>query len=107
MESILNSREIMGQFVDALLAQKYPGQPADALQDERESAIKSLDDEVCYAIFGSLDTEQLAEINQILDTTPDESHITAFFDKVGINPEKQSSEAMQNFAKKFLGGTNE
>ena len=107
MESILNSREIMGQFVDALMAQKYPGQPADTLQNEREAAIKSLDDEVCYAIFGGLDTEQLAEINRILDTTPDESHITAFFDKAGIKPEEKSAEAMQNFAKKFLGGVNE
>lgn len=107
MENNLIDRETLGQFVDALLAQKYPGQPTEPLSEERERAMKALDDEIGLALFGKLDDDKLQEINQIMDGGADESAIDTFFKNAGIEPEKEVAAAMQAFAADYLGGQNE
>lgn len=108
MENNLIDRETLGQFVDALIARKYPGQPTESLGNIREEAMKSLDDEIGLAIFGSLNGEQLAEINSILDETPDDdARISEFFKDAGINVQEKIAETFQAFGAKFVGGENE
>ncbi len=107
MENNLNDRETLGQFVDALLAQKYPGQPAETYKEERETAIKELDDEIGVAIFGDFTPEQLNEAGRLM-TNPQtsEAELKNFFVNAGVNLEQRTAEAMRKFAQRLIGGNN-
>lgn len=108
MENNLNDRETLGQFVDALLARKYPGQPAESFASEREAAIKELDDEIGVAIFGDLTPEQLNEVGYLIDNPQvSDAELKDYFVRAGVNLEQKTAEALQNFGVRLLGGNNE
>ena len=107
MENNLNDRETLGQFVDALLAQKYPGQPAKSFANEREAVIKGLDDEIASAVFGGFTPEQLNEIGYLMNNPQtSETELSDYFKNAGINLDQKIAEAMRSFSVRFLGGNN-
>ena len=76
MDNYLIDRETLGQFVDELMKKKpLPANTAEELNTLREQTIKSLDDKIGMAIFGSLTTPQLEEFNQILDRNEESPEI--------------------------------
>ncbi|MBQ9180850.1 hypothetical protein IJ135_02020 [Candidatus Saccharibacteria bacterium] len=98
----------MAEYVDALIAKKYPGRPLEAYQDLREETIKSLDSYIDSAVVDSLNPTQLADFDQLLDREDaDESVFQNFFAKSGIDFNECVQNAMVNFGREFLGGTNE
>ncbi|MDO4508077.1 MAG: hypothetical protein Q4B65_01690 [Candidatus Saccharibacteria bacterium] len=107
MNDYLVDRETLGQFVDALIAQKYQNQPDANLETIRENAIRKLDDKISLAIFGSLSKEKLAEVNILLDSEDDDPAIFQnFFEQAGINVQQVITNTLKTYKMEFLGGEN-
>lgn len=107
MDNYLLDRQTLEQFVNDLIAQRFPGQvETPQITHLREVAIQTLDDRIGTAIFGNLTQSQLAEVNQLLDTTDDPAAFQQFFQKVGIDLEVTIAKAMRKFSDEFLGGQN-
>ncbi|MDO4611947.1 MAG: hypothetical protein Q4B29_00575 [Candidatus Saccharibacteria bacterium] len=107
MNDYLVDRETLGQFVDALIAQKYQNQPDANLETVREEAIQKLDDQISQAIFGSLSKEQLAEINKIFDQNEENPAVfQEFFQNANIDLQQIISRTVLAYKTDFLGGEN-
>lgn len=106
MDNYLLDYETLGGFVDELMkAKPMPAQNAEELNVLREQNIKKLDDKVTTAVFGSLNDEQLRQMNELLDrddSTPDT--YASFFTNAGIDMENIIVNAIQEFRTEFLGG---
>ena len=109
MDNYLIDRETLGQFVDGLMKQKpLPASTAEELSALREQNIKTLDDKIGMAIFGSLTAPQLEEFNQILDRGEESPEVFQnFFQNAGIKLEEVIAKAISSFELEFLGGQNE
>ena len=108
MDNYLTDRETLGQFVDELMKKKsLPANTPEELSALREEAIKSLDDQIGRAIFGSLNRGQLAEFNQLLDRDEESPEaFQNFFQSAGVDLEKIIADTMQKFSAEFLGEQN-
>lgn len=108
MNDYLIDRETLSKFVDELIKNKaLPVATADGLNDLREKAIEDLDDQISTAIFGQFTESQDEEYHQLLsreDAT--EQDFADFFAKNGLDIEQTITDAMQTFAKEFIGGQN-
>ena len=102
-------REDLEKFVDELTKNKpAPVNSADELYNWREQKIKELDDKIGASIFSSLSEEQLAELNNLLDSDdaiPDT--FQTFFQNAGVDVETKITEAMRSVATDYLGGQND
>lgn len=111
MESYLVDQTVLGEVVDALISEKYPGQPAAAYAGIREEAIKSLDHQILKAILGHLTKDQGQELNQLLDKNSSEDADPAvfedFFNRCSVNLEEVLRETMVKFRDDFLGNERE
>ena len=106
-ESYLVDQSILGQLVDALISEKYPGEPAEKYQNLRADAIKALDHQILKSILGSLTKEQGSELSQLLDKKDsDPAVFAAFFEKNHINLEEVMASTMLKFKEDFLKGGN-
>lgn len=107
MEQYLVERDILAKVVDTLISQKYPGETPENINTIREDGIHRLDNVISDKIFGSLNTEQLKEINKIFDDQEEDPDVFKdFFKKAGVNLEQKINEAVQEFSADFLGGEN-
>jgi len=108
MENNYIEHEVLGNFVDKLLAQKYPGQPLENFKDFREKSIESISNAIDRAVYGSLNREQFTEINELLNRGEENPEVFSnFFKKCGIDPEQKTTEVLNSFKTQFLGGSNE
>ena len=108
MENNFIQHEILGQFVDGLIAQKYPGQPAENFKEIREKSIDEVNKKIDMAIYSSLSIEQLEEINALFDRNEENPDVfTEFFKNAGVDAEQKTKEVMESYAVSFLGGNNE
>lgn len=108
MDNYLIDRETLSQFVDELIKRKpLSTNDPEELDAFREKSIKELDDQIGLAIFGSLNEEQGAELDQLLDNDDGSGQpYVDFFNKIGLDVEKTVTNSMQAYAKNFLGGQN-
>lgn len=108
MDNYLINRETLGKFVDELIKNKaLPVDNVAELDAQREAAIAALDRKIGLAIFGSLTDEQNAEFQQILEQGDDsEATYEEFFTRAGLNLDQIITNATQEFAAEFIGGTN-
>ena len=108
MNDYLMDQETLGKFVDELIKNKtLPVENTEELSALREKSMKELDDRIADAIFGSLTDEQATELEQILDRDDGtEQPYQEFFNRIGLDLEKITADAMQAFAQEFLGGQN-
>ena len=97
-------QEELGRFIDKLIEKKSPNQPITS--EARAQAIQALDDRITDAVLGSLNTEQLQELDALVSSDGSESTIQAFFDNAGIDTKQKIAEAMETFSAEFLGGEN-
>lgn len=108
MDNLLIDRETLGRFVDELIKKKpLAVNNPEELNALREESIKNLDDRIALAIFGGLNEQQNAELNQLLDR-PDtsETEFQQFFEKNGLNVEEAVANTVRVFGREFLGGEN-
>ena len=108
MDNLLIDRETLGRFVDELIKKKpLAVNNPEELNALREESIKALDDRIAMAIFGGLNEQQNAELNQLLDR-PDtsETEFQQFFEKNGLNVEEAVTNTVRVFGREFLGGEN-
>ncbi|MBR2659512.1 hypothetical protein IKD60_02000, partial [Candidatus Saccharibacteria bacterium] len=88
MESSLVDQAVLGQFVDALIGEKYPNQPNAVSDGARKDAIRALDYQILKAILGSLTKEQGGELSQLLKKEDsDEATFENFFKSHNIDLE--------------------
>ncbi len=107
MENYLIERDALGKVVDDLIAEKFPDRPSPELETLREDSIKKLDDKIGRAIFGRLNKEQLAKINEMFDEDVDDpAAFDAFFKEAGVDLNKVISDTIIEFGQEFLGGEN-
>ena len=111
MHEYLIDRETLGQFVDALIKQKYPEQPAgeqaEAFEKYREQLIEVLDNRIAANVFGGLSYDAHNELDQLLDdpnTSPET--FRAFFEKYNLSPEDIIKTTLEDYKTEFLGGQN-
>ena len=105
MESYLLDPAVLGEFVDALIAEKYPGQPAENHTAIREESIKALDHQLLKTMLGTLTKEQGAKLNQLLDDrNSNEQTFADFFKNNGIDLEAALRDTMVKFREDFLKG---
>ncbi len=108
MENNFIQHEILGRFVDGLIAQKYPGQPAENFKEIRNQSIDEVNKKIDMAIYSSLSIEQLEEINDLFENNEENPDVFAdFFKRAGVDTEQITKEALEGYAKSFLGGGNE
>lgn len=108
MDNYLIDRETLGGFIDELIKKKpLPVNAAEELTNYREEQIKALDDRISQAIFGGLTDDQDRELNNLLDRgEPSSETLESFFSQAGINIDETIKNAMESFAKEYLGVQN-
>ena len=105
MESYIVDESVLGEFVDALLKEKYPNEPVEAHADLRKVAIAKLNHQILKAILGSLTPEQGAELNKLLDENgEDPEAFENFFKDRNLDLEKIITDAMVEFKNDFEKG---
>lgn len=108
MDNLLIDRETLGRFVDELIKKKpLSVGTTEELNALREESIKALDDKITMAIFGGLNEQQNAELNQLLDRSDaSETEFQQFFERNGLNVEEAVTNTVRVFGREFLGGEN-
>ena len=108
MDNYLLDRESLGKIVDKIMsAQPMPANSPEELNNLREANIKKLDDKVAEAIFGSLNDEQLAQINNLLDNDDGSTGAyETFFQEAGIDIQQTITKAAQELSAELSGGQN-
>lgn len=110
MNNYIVDRAILEQAVDALIAQKFPGQnPSQNLElaSLREASIGKLDHYLSTTIFSYLSDEKLQELNQLLEKNEEDPAVfEQFFANSGINLDEAIQKALAKFSQEFLGGQN-
>ena len=107
MHEYLIDRETLGQFVDALIEQKYPGQPTESFADYREKCMAVLDERIALAVFGPLSYDARNEVDALLaDPDTSEDSFRAFFERHHIDLENIIKKTFVDFKNEFLGGNN-
>lgn len=107
MQNYLVDSSTLGKFVDLLIAQKYPDQPAENFSELKTNAIKALDDRISANIFGGLDAAELTELNQILDTGEENPDVFRnFFRNTNLDLEQKITDTLMTFKNEFLGVQN-
>ncbi len=106
MDNYLIDRGTLEKFVDELIKKRnLPVNTAEEINAFREDLIKKLDDKISLAIFGSLNKEQLAEVNQLIDSEDSsEDTFRNFFEGAGVDVEKVITDTAQTFSEEYLGG---
>lgn len=93
----------MAEFVDALIAKKYPGEPAEHYADLREQAVQALDNYTEDKLIGQLTEEQQQRLNELAEADGDPSAaFLNFFIQSGIDFNQIMQTAMLEFANSFL-----
>ena len=108
MDNLLIDRETLGRFVDELIKKKpLAVNNPEELNNFREKSIKELDDRIALAIFGNLNDQQNAELNQLLDRPEtSETEFQQFFERNGLDVEEAVTNTVRMFGRDFLGGEN-
>lgn len=100
--------EQAAEFVDALLAKKYPGEPITNHKELREQAIQTLNDRLDDAIVANLTEEQRSELDALAaDSGDDSSAFLSFFIKQGVDLTQIFQSTMIKFGNEFLGADHE
>ena len=109
MELYLVDEAVLIEFVDALLREKYSDSPIDNYDSVERKAVRTLDQQISEAILGSLNAEQVVELERLLDdSSAKPSMFQDFFNNNGIDLQKIIEDTMANFRSEFLReGNNE
>lgn len=107
MESYLVDQEILEQFADHLISEKYPDQPVSAHANTKKEIMRGLDHQILKDILGNLTKEQGAELNFLMGKSDKEEVFESFFAHHNINLEEIIKNTMVEFKDNFLkGGEN-
>ncbi|MBR3144210.1 hypothetical protein IKF12_03395 [Candidatus Saccharibacteria bacterium] len=108
MEAQLIDRDQLVQFVDALVAAKYPNQPEKILTIDRERYVVELNDYIMNGIAKGLDDSSIEKLDKILeDPASDTDSIKEFFASTGTSLDDRISTAMAEYTRKFMEVENE
>lgn len=105
MDNIFTDYELLGAFVDQLIAKKYPGEPASNYKKLRERSIRELDRDIVRETFASMPPAQVSKIKSAMERGEDVD-FDAEFDAAHLDIEQITARAAEAFGKKFLGGEN-
>ncbi|MBQ9017784.1 hypothetical protein IJ118_01845 [Candidatus Saccharibacteria bacterium] len=97
----------LAEFVDALIARKFP-ENTENHAELREESIAKLSDHINQRIFEQLSEEQIVRLGDIADAHSDDpAAFSKFFMDAGIDLSRTVKDAMIEFGNQFLGGDNE
>lgn len=109
MDNFLLDHDTLGGIIDEFMSAKNPTptETPEELNALREKNIKELDDKLAIAVFGSLNDEQVQELEKLLDQedAPEES-FENFFKEANIDVEQIITDTIKKFKEDFLGGEN-
>lgn len=107
MEDYLIDRETLGRFVEMLIQKKQISMNETDINSLKEKTTKELDDKISQALLECLSDEQLAELENMLDSGEQSTEAyERFYRAAGINTEQIIKDTAQKFAQAFLGGQN-
>lgn len=108
MEEYLIDRETLEKIADELIKRKpLPVDAEGEIVAWREKTIKELDDRIGKAIFGSLNKDQLAEVDHMLDDEENSPEMfKEFFKKANVDVEKIIIDTVRKYGEEVLGGEN-
>ena len=104
MESYLVDQEILEQFADHLIGEKYPGQPVSTHTNTKKEIMRVLDHQILKDVLGNLTKEQGAELNRLLDKSENPAAFEAFFTRHDIDLSQIIKNTMVQVRNNFLGG---
>ena len=106
MENTIIDRDLLGEVVDRLIEQKYPGELAAKQTELRERTIAHLDDYLMDAIFDALPEERLEALNTMIinDELTSPEILTKFYRDAGLDLPAIIKQATDSFGQEFLGG---
>ena len=109
MNDYLIDRETLEKVLDEIMKKgPAPVGSAEELYAWREEKMKELDDKVSEAVFGSLNEEQLTEVNRLVDNGElTEANLMGIFEKAGVNLDAVVKRVLQEFSEEVMGGKNE
>lgn len=110
MQNNQEGYEKMAEFVDALIAKKYPNDAPGNHATLREELIKTLGEYIDSVTDNLLTAEQTAELTQLLADKDEAEYAKTYFDYYlshGIDFQHTVQDAMIEFGKNFLGAANE
>lgn len=100
--------EHMLEFVDALIAKKYPSDSADAHINLRERVAEALENHIEDALVSQLTEEQQQRLNDLAEIDGDPSAaFLNFFIQSGIDFNQIVQQAMLDFANSFLAAESD
>ena len=109
MDTTIFGRELLGKYVDELIARKYPDQPSVNFAKLREDAIVYLDNRIADGILVCLTEEQLDDFQSKLEgnelNTPEA--MRTFYDQCGLDLDAVMKKTVDDFANEFLGVTQD
>lgn len=105
MDTVFTDYELLGAFLDQLIAKKHPNEPLENFREERERGIRDLDRLIVHETFESMPAAQVASIKERMGRD-EEIDFDAEFETAQIDLEKITARAAETFAKNFLGGEN-
>ena len=107
MENYFADRETLGQFIDDLIATKYPGHPTEIYSHLRDRSIRELDERIMDAIIGSLDDAAQGQLEALLDQGEQSAAVFQDFFKTNhINLEEIITATLGDFQDEFLRREN-
>ena len=108
METKVTNYEQLSQYVDALIATKYPNQPEKILNSNRANLIKELNDYILAAVADGLTDKQVDALESILNNPDsDDVAVNAFFAGTGSDLNQRIEGAMTDFGKKYMEAKDE
>ena len=108
MENYLVDNETLTNFVDELIAKKFPDESPENHQTLRAESIDKLGNAINDAVFSNLDEEKIDELDALLDQEDaTENTFTEYLASNGIDLEKTLMQVFEDFRDAFLGGDNE
>lgn len=91
---------VLGQIVDGIINEKYPGNEVSA--EFKERAMLALDNQILRDILANLTSEQGQELNALLDQEDSTSEtFEKFFAEQNIDLEKILKATMEEFKSRF------
>ena len=109
MNTYLVDEATLSELADALIKEKYPGEPVEAHADIKQDLMAKIDYKILKSLIGSLTPEQGGELEKLLDeNTDDPAVFQEFFKEHNINLEEAFKKAILDFKADFMkGGQNE
>ncbi len=105
MNTYFVDEAVLSETAEALIKEKYPGEPLEKHAALKTDLMKKIDHQISKAFIGSLTQEQGEELAEIMDKNPEsEEALDDFFQRHNIDLQTVFTNVMIDLKNDFLKG---